>query len=62
MLPRRGPPRGCRGAHGPTARRVILLRDGEVVEDTTDIAHAFQTLHEAETADSLPPEPPAESE
>jgi ABC-type lipoprotein export system ATPase subunit len=28
-----------------TARRVIVLRDGEVVEDTTDFAQAMQTLH-----------------
>jgi ABC-type lipoprotein export system ATPase subunit len=28
-----------------TARRVIVLRDGEVVEDTTDFARAMHTLH-----------------
>jgi ABC-type lipoprotein export system ATPase subunit len=36
------------------ARRVIVLRDGEIVDDTTDFAKALQSLHSAE---SLEPEP-----
>ena len=35
-----------------TARRVIVLRDGEVVEDTADFARAMHALHSGELAES----------
>ncbi len=43
------------------ARRIVALRDGEIVEDTTDIARALQALHADEpeqTAQSLQPANP----
>ena len=37
------------------ARRVIVLRDGEVVEDTTDFARAMQALHPVELDEPAEP-------
>ena len=34
------------------ARRIVVLRDGEVVQDTTDFTQAMQALHAEEPADS----------
>ena len=34
------------------ARRIVVLRDGEIVQDTTDFAQAMQALHIEEPADS----------
>jgi putative ABC transport system ATP-binding protein len=34
------------------ARRIFVLRDGEVVQDTTDFTQAMQALHAEEPADS----------
>ena len=31
-----------------SARRIVVLRDGEIVEDTTDFSHAMQALHSSE--------------
>ncbi|HYV39057.1 MAG TPA: ABC transporter ATP-binding protein [Gemmataceae bacterium] len=39
------------------ARRIIVLRDGLVVEDTSDYAQAMQVLHSTSLADSLPEKP-----
>jgi ABC-type lipoprotein export system ATPase subunit len=35
-----------------TARRVVVLRDGLIVEDTTDFAQAMQVLHSGELTES----------
>ena len=35
------------------ARRIIALRDGEVVEDTADFARAMQALHPVEPAEAV---------
>ncbi len=45
-----------------TARRIVVLRDGEVVADTSNFAQAMQALHAAEFAVSGEPEQPANPE
>src|SRR5688572_4221691 len=45
-----------------TARRIIVLRDGEVVEDTTKFTQAIQALHAAEDAGIAEPVEPANPE
>jgi len=45
-----------------TARRIVVLRDGEVVEDTTKFTQAMQALHAAEDAGSTEPEEPSNPE
>ena len=45
-----------------TARRIVVLRDGEVVQDTADFAEAMQALHSGELGDSTQPEQPSNTE
>ena len=45
-----------------TARRIVVLRDGLVVEDSSDFARAMQLLHPGDFAESEEPENPATSE
>jgi putative spermidine/putrescine transport system ATP-binding protein len=44
------------------ARRIVVLRDGEIVQDTPDLAQAMQALHAEEPADSDPGAQPAATE
>jgi ABC-type lipoprotein export system ATPase subunit len=44
------------------AKRIIALRDGQVVEDTPDVELAWASLHAAEPADSAASTLPTESE
>jgi putative ABC transport system ATP-binding protein len=41
------------------ADRIVVLRDGEIVEDTTDAERAIQVLHDAENLDIDEPQPVA---
>jgi putative ABC transport system ATP-binding protein len=43
-------------------RRVVVLRDGLVVEDTTDFPRAMQALHDAGLAEPEKPEEPEDSD
>src|SRR5438552_953003 len=42
-----------------SARRVVVLRDGEITEDTPDFAQAMHNLHSGELAELDDPEQPA---
>ncbi|HKB02775.1 MAG TPA: ABC transporter ATP-binding protein [Gemmataceae bacterium] len=44
------------------ARRIVVLRDGEIVQDTSDLTQAMQALHAEEPADSAPGTQPAGAE
>ncbi|MBO0699276.1 MAG: ABC transporter ATP-binding protein [Zavarzinella sp.] len=44
------------------ARRIVVLRDGEIVQDTSDFALAMQSLHAEEPAGSAPDAQPAGAE
>jgi ABC-type lipoprotein export system ATPase subunit len=44
------------------ARRIVVLRDGEIVQDTPDFTQAMQSLHAEEPADAAPGTQPAEAE
>ncbi len=44
------------------ARRIVVLRDGEIVEDTSEFARAMQALQIEDFPESPQPEPPANSE
>jgi putative ABC transport system ATP-binding protein len=39
-----------------TARRIVVLRDGEIVQDSTDFAQAMQSLHAGDLAEADEPE------
>ena len=43
------------------AKRIIALRDGRIVEDTSDIKVAWVSLHAAEPAETVSSTLPAES-
>src|SRR5262245_58936880 len=45
-----------------TARRIVVLRDGEIVEDSTDIAKAMHALHVGEFAQTTDSEEPPNPE
>jgi putative ABC transport system ATP-binding protein len=45
-----------------TARRIVVLRDGEIVEDSTDIAKAMHALHVGEFAQTSDSEEPPNPE
>ena len=41
------------------AKRIVVLRDGEIVDDTTDFARALQSLHSSGDDEPQPPAEPA---
>jgi putative ABC transport system ATP-binding protein len=45
-----------------TARRVVVLRDGEIVKDSTDFTQAMESLHAGELTQTDPEEQPLPSE